>query len=279
MECFQVIKTVLDEVCSDIPGSENEKDKLINERLGYLKASYADLMNPNRKRLDYRDPATRFAYIYRYVTSHADMVCRRIKRCAELGELFKTDWVDVTCVGGGPGSDFLGILKYMMSVDSKTTLKCYLFDHEQAWNESWSDVDKKVQGCAFRISTAFQQFDVLQQETWELQKKSLQSDLFTMVYFLSEVWTLRDGAEPFFNNLFASAKTGALFLFIDNDHEAFYGWFDKLAAENGVEPIESEETSEQVGVDEDKEDLGEYYKKFGYPKLTAKIAYRICVKK
>ena len=38
----------------------------------YLAASYASLSDKNRAPVDYKDPATRFAYVYKYVAAHGD---------------------------------------------------------------------------------------------------------------------------------------------------------------------------------------------------------------
>ena len=112
MNCFQIIKSILDEEYNQIPGNEVEKDEQIEARLNALSNSYAQLSEGNT--ISYRDPITRFAYIYRYVTSHANLVCTLLEKNSELNSIFDKERVKVACIGGGPGSDFLGILKYLM---------------------------------------------------------------------------------------------------------------------------------------------------------------------
>lgn len=66
MNCFQIIKSVLDEAYSQIPGDENEKDEKIQGALEYLRGEYSRLLVECT--IDYKDPIIRFAYIYAYVT-------------------------------------------------------------------------------------------------------------------------------------------------------------------------------------------------------------------
>jgi hypothetical protein len=272
MNCFQIIKSVLDEAYEEIQGNEAEKDQLISDALEYLRVEYSKLLDGVD--IDYSHPVTRFAYIYTYVTSHANIVCTIIENSSDLRAIFDNDRVNVACIGGGPGSDFLGILKYLMINDKKPTVKFQLCDREKTWAESWSDVDDKVDP-KFRISTSYLPLDVTDPEDWQPHTKSFQSDLFTMIYFMSEVCALRNEADEYFDNLFEKARQGAFFLFVDNNNSDLYNWFDELASNYGIEIIKKIETSMNAPVDENKYDLGRYYEKFSYPKLKANVAYRI----
>lgn len=272
MNCFQIIKSVLDEAYNDIEGSEEEKDALISGAFEPLRTEYSELLTS--KGINYSHPITRFAYIYMYVTSHANLVYEIIQSSSKLSAVFDNERVNVACIGGGPGSDFLGILKYLMTNEKKPKVKFQLCDKEKTWAESWSDVDDKVDP-EFRISTSYLPLDVTNPEDWQPHTKYFQSDLFTMIYFMSEVRAFRDSSNDYFATLFKNARQGALFLFVDNNNPEFYGWFDELAKKYGVEILGSKEAFMTVPTDENKNDLGKYYEKFGYPKLKANIAYRI----
>jgi hypothetical protein len=43
MNCFQIIKSVLDEAYVQIPGDEAKKDEVINDALEYLRGEYLQL--------------------------------------------------------------------------------------------------------------------------------------------------------------------------------------------------------------------------------------------
>src|SRR5690606_8403969 len=137
-------------------------------------------------------------YIYRYTTSHANLVYRVIGGTSHLRQLFNNSKVTTACIGGGPGSDFLGILKYCLRANKSPELKCQILDRDHAWGESWSDVDDKL-GPSFRISTVFHPVDVTSQKSWSTFTKYFNSDLFTLIYFLSEVYKYRNEAAAYFD--------------------------------------------------------------------------------
>lgn len=277
MKCFQLVKSVLDELYERIPAkSDSEKDSLISEKLEFLSKRYNNLLLNSE--VNYSEFATKFAYIYRYVTCHANIVYQVIESSAEIRSLFELDRVNVTCVGGGPGSDFLGIIKYLLLREKKPFLRCSLFDKEQSWSECWNDVDEKLD-TQFRISTNFEPFDVTRTETWAEKGKYLKADLFTMIYFMSEVHSIKETAEAFFSNLFENAKKNSLFLYIDNKDSRFYSWFDSLASKNSFDVLRADQTREYIeDGSEEKQLLAEYFAKFGPPKLKAQVAIRICRK-
>ncbi|MEW6198010.1 MAG: hypothetical protein AB1601_05020 [Planctomycetota bacterium] len=270
----QLIKLVLDEAYAEIPGPD--KDAAIKTELDRLTQCYGHLKDPARIAIDYSSPVARFAYIYKYTVAHADYIKQLIQGCAELQAPFKSADLSVAAIGGGPGSDLLGILKYMMRAGSHSTLTCYLFDRERAWGDSWSEVAKPLQ-ANFQLYPVFQQLDVTDKTTWGSYRKFLNADLFTFSYFLSEVWTFRPAAEPFFTHCFSGAKIGSVFMFIDNNDAGgdFAGWFDTLAAAHGVNVVCSRSCQMAFSVDEEKTDLEPYYSKFGWPKRESNVSVRI----
>lgn len=275
MNTFQLIKSVLDEAYEAIPGTESERDAAVSEQLKQLSDEYKNLVNDGC--LDYSDPSRRFAYIFRYTTSHANLVFSRISSNKQLRELFDREKLVVSCVGGGPGSDFLGILKYCLRAEKSLELKCQILDRDPAWSESWSDVDDKVD-ASFRISTSYQPIDVTDPSSWQSFKKHFQADFLTLIYFLSEVYALRADASGYFTALLNGMRPGAVLLYVDNNDSRFTGWFDKMVADAGLNVLVSSSVNELLPMHEEKTDLQPYYGKFGDPKLRANIAYRIVQK-
>jgi hypothetical protein len=276
----QLIKVVLDEAYQEIPGKTAAKDLAIKSELDRLSASYGDLKNSTRVAIDYSSPVARFAYIYKYTVAHADYIKQVIEAQKELKDLFVRPDVSVACLGGGPGSDLLGILKYMIKAKSNSALTCYLFDRERAWGDSWSEVAKTLK-ATFPLFPVFQQMDVTDKATWDGYKKFLHADLFTMSYFLSEVWSFQAQASAFFDHVFKQAKTDAIFLFIDNNDRKgeFPGWFETMAKTHGIAIVGSKSCEMAFSVDEEKRDLDPYYTKFDWPKRKSDVVVRIGVKK
>jgi hypothetical protein len=272
MNCFQLIRSVLDEAYNAIPGKKAAKDAAIEEALGGLSKAYKNLLKKGC--LDYSDPARRFAYIYRYTTSHANIVYNKLSDHKSLRELFKQERLVVSCIGGGPGSDFLGILKYCLKNKKTVELKCQIMDRDPAWSESWSDVDDKVKST-FRLSTSYQPIDVADAASWGKFCKHFQADLFTLIYFVSEVYAVAAKANDYFATLLAQMKPGATLLYVDNNDSRFTEWFDRLVKKAKLTVLKDGAGVEKMPWDEDKSDLEPYFSKFGAPKLNADIAYRV----
>jgi hypothetical protein len=278
MLLMQLIKRVLDDAYAEI--SHKNKDDEIKSRIQLLSRKYHRLGSATDSDLiDYSCPITRFAYIYKYTVAHADYVMQLVTRCDAVAGLFqKKSTVRVACLGGGPGSDFLGILKHMIKEDSDSTLLAYLYDKERAWGDSWGDVATLIGDQKFQIITNFNQMDVTDKTTWKSYAKLSQTDLFTLSFFMSEVYKIRSSADEFFEHCISTAKDGALFLYIDNGSSSFYGWFDQLASKHGLKNIKTGQCEMSFSNEEEKRDLEPYFSKFDWPKRKSDVAYRIAKK-
>jgi Putative SAM-dependent methyltransferase len=277
MRCFQIVKSVLDEMYERIPcDSEEEKDYLINQKLKELSSSYGRISVENK--INHSDLVSRFAYIYSYVTSHANIVSQIIGESSALQELFNRESVNIACLGGGPGSDFLGILKYLAASKQTPKIKCSLYDKETGWGECWGDVDDKVDS-SLQLRTYFHTVDVTKEESWKHYSKFLSSDFFTMIFFLSEVFSIKTQAEPFFLNVFQNARPGSILLFVDNSSKIFQNWFDEMARAANLDIITKAQKDDRIyDRAEQTTDLGVYLEKFRPPRLKADLVLRICKK-
>jgi hypothetical protein len=197
-----------------------------------------------------------------------------------VDNIFDKDNIRVSCIGGGPGSDIIAVLKYLSDWEKHepvSKITCYLLDSEQAWADTWTELD----GCLEMdvvLNVNFQPLDVTKPESWRSQKKFLQADLFTMSYFVSEVLSLdSDGViTTFWRTLFEEAKPGAIFLYDDNDHTDFNSYFDAQWKAAGLECLVSDERRFTPRSSEQSSELGEYPKKFNHhPKLQARLCYRV----
>jgi hypothetical protein len=279
MNLMQLIKLVLDDAYAAIDVSDQAvKDAQITYALGELTNEYGKLTINTCAAIDYSDDVKRFAYIYKYTVAHADYIMQLIQKSAVLQELFSKKSIEVACLGGGPGSDLLGVLKYLIRAEAKDlTLKCYIFDKERAWGDSWSDVASQLVP-PFQVYPVFQQMDVTSPETWASYHKFLRADLFTLSYFLSEVWKIKDEAKPFFDHCLSGMKSGAMILFLDNNDTRFRQWFDEMAKTHGLKMVGSSEGEIAFSNEEQISDLGIYFNKFKWPKRKSQVAWRIMVK-
>ena len=148
----------------------------------------------------------RWAYLYRYAASYASYVYQLISKSAAITELFQDgSEPNITCIGTGPGSDFLGIVKYILKFSINCEPKFLLLDRYD-WGEtrlSWRTL------CPERgLDTPyFRRIDIAEVSDWQCWQEKLQdTDLFVMSYVLSELHCMKDQAKTFFEWLFQEHK-------------------------------------------------------------------------
>lgn len=291
MILFRLIKDVLDELYDQLPISgEDVKDDAIIYELKVLRDKYPELTDGVS--IDYSDRITRFAYIYRYVAAHAYTIYALIRSTPELGALFNMEETRVSCLGGGPGSDLLGILKYMERNKNSAILNFRVYDREERWRESLSSICNRL--TSFAIVPTFRTIDFVDAEAWTKCPDLFESNLFTMSFFLSELYARQELAEDFFMSLFKNAQKYSWFLFVDNSSGYSRDWFDKLVkmhnqhgSDGRMQLIKkSEKHGFQLENCEQAKDLEPYYGKFGgsgrskfdeieLPKSNPRVDYRI----
>lgn len=283
MTIFELVKAALDTLYAEAEAMHGQRvDEVIRSRMGYLTASYTQLNSATRAPVDYQDPATRFAYVYKYVAAHGDYVVQILKtlRTTVNQPLFSEETVRVSCVGGGPGSDIIAVLKYLDEEKAEPVKKviCYLLDKEQAWADTWTELDDSLE-VDVSLHANFQPLDVASPLSWRAQRRFLQADLFTLSYFVSEVKGLDVNGQvsEFWNLLFSEAKSGALFLYDDNGHSDFNDYFDQRWMAAGLQPIlTADNTRFTPRFSEQASELAFYQKKFAHnPKIQAFISYRV----
>jgi hypothetical protein len=284
MTIFQLVKIALNMLYTEAVSTYGTSaDAKITEQIKYLSKSYNVLNQVDRSPVNYKDPATRFAYVYKYVASHGNYVVQVLNALREKmeGPIFTSETIRVSCVGGGPGSDIIGLLKYLderKATEKVKKVTCYLLDREQAWADTWTELDDSLK-TDLLLNANFQPLDVTNPDSWAQQKKFLQADLFTMSYFVSEVKALDSTGvvTRFWKTLFEEAKSGAIFLYDDNGHESFNSYFDEQWKRAGLECIiESTNQPTWPSGSEQMSDLGSYLTKFGQsPKLKTTLTYRV----
>ncbi|XP_022101535.1 uncharacterized protein LOC110985092 [Acanthaster planci] len=185
---------------------------------------------------DFADAAYRWAYVYQYLTKHCHLIYQMLwlllpfditKRWLERG-------VDVCSVGGGPGTDVIGVLVYLQSVRSylgkpacERVVGHVLDKFATAWNGAWlairesNSVLKKSQ-----IYCKYIACDLLADlPTAAMEQEIRQADLVTMIKsFSAFVAFMRDGRDIrqcAVAKLLKQMKRGAAVLFIDNKDEAY----------------------------------------------------------
>ncbi|XP_066282675.1 uncharacterized protein [Branchiostoma lanceolatum] len=103
--------------------------------------------------------------------------------------------ITVACLGGGPGSDVLGVLDYFMKYMAgfEGQLNIHLYDREGKWGPCWESLKTAIKAELHddRVAVSFHDFDVTI-ATADKNKPDLENaDLITMHYFMEEVFSER----------------------------------------------------------------------------------------
>lgn len=286
MTLFELVKQTLDNLYAacryTYPSNTNEE---ITARLSYLSGEYENLSKVGGTGINYEDPATRFAYVFRYTAAHGDFVYQILKRLRQPrgGAIFKQERVQVACIGGGPGSDLIGTLKYLIqhADEPVRSLTFWQMDKEQAWQDAWAGVHAEI-GANASFNSYYQTLDVTNGKSWRNISSFLNSDLFTFSYFISEVMKFNQNGtvSQFLQDVFARAKSGAYFLYDDNMSGGFTEYFDDECARAGLVRLVAVERERWFpSFEEQRAELQEYVDMFGQnPKVQAYLSCRVYVK-
>ena len=252
---------VLDELYEKIE-PHTSRDKKIEAAMNLFSEAYPKLSNGVN--IDYHTPEARFAYVFSYVTAHTSFIRKTIENCLPVYSKFGnvgSKSLKITCLGGGPGTDLLGVLKLMKSDGFKNPMTFYLVDREPAWSDSWSDISDKTDTDGLSLNVNFIELDVEKKSDWLKTEKYLSADIFISSFFFSELTRIKDDADTFFRLVIDRMPSGSHFIYIDNNSNDFSTRFKKISDECGLTeiPVEVKATTD---ADEEKTVLGKYLEKF-----------------
>lgn len=274
MKCFDVVKQVLDATYSDILGDEAQRDAAISAALATMSEGYKDLIKTGGP--NFSDPVVRFAYVFKYVTSHSHWIHEMISMHPDAMALFRRDKIRMVAIGGGPGSDLVGVLKYMDLKGTTPSLHCELVDGCLGWKSTWADLAYELEWPR-PLHTDYVIHDVENPDTWDDPSSIDKADLVTLSFFVSEIYSLGDRAKDYLRGMLTRLKPGAIVLFSDDHKYEFYNLLDEVAVEEGFEVMESGQGPRRIyDWGEQKTIVGEYAERFGQqPRLQGDLSWRI----
>lgn len=278
---FELVKIALDELFEVVDDTADDAKAELVAACAELSRKYASLTDSRRTPIDYSSPVARFAYVYTYTASHGSWVAEVLTETDETKALLELDEaLRVTCLGGGPGSELIGLLKACKELEREEPVSCFLLDSEDAWSETWAEVDQQIE-APFKVSTSFRCVNVLSPPKYENLAKAFDADLFLSIFFLSEIYAFRERALPFFTQLAQKMKPGAVVVYIDNSSEQFTRFAESIFIPSMFEKLRSDDNVVlQLSPREEKAALGRYLTLIGrLPKLNSRCAVRVWRKK
>lgn len=275
---YKVLQSVLsqtrDVICRTYDISRD--DAFIKSEL-FIKKNSEQWRLPNPD-IQYEDPFCRIAYLYMNVVIHANLMEIGLDSFHELRNLIrelitKGEEVRFCALGGGPGSELLGLVKFIQSKNYKHTsyLDFTLVDRVREWDESWHSlkigVDEQLKEeygtdrskWASVISRSFLPLDVTKPEDFQdFATRFNGNNIFICCYLVSEIKGSIDKFEKTLNLLTARASEGAFILFIDRNERKVRETIQHLIEVNPqLTMIRS--FQERGKLEKDFQNLGEWY--------------------
>jgi hypothetical protein len=279
--CFRFMFDVLDELYPQLDsGSSEDVDVAISNEVWTLIAKYKRPGNDGP--VVYDSPIRRFAYLYYYAPTRASALHAIMGRYRDLAQLFGRDSVKVTCVGGGPGTDLVGIAKYIETSQTGAEVLATICDCQPGWSACWEAIASRLHTRP-RVVARYELQDFTRSETWRGQNTHIDADFYTMVYCMAEFRGRQYVAEEYFADLLERARSGAYFLFLDVKYTDDYCWFDRLVRCHGLQGIPDNHgmvsgVCERLEIDYGEvssANQGYRQKPWVRPRTSLKIAYRL----
>ena len=274
MKCFDVVQTVLDETYKEVPDAAEGRDNAIKNAIANTAEQYrARLMTEGGP--DFSDPATRFAYVYRYVPAHSHWLYESLRDCPEAMNVLKSGKARITCIGGGPGSDVVGVLKLLDEKKIECQLFCELIDGCVEWKTTWSDLAFLLD-WKDALHTDYVIHEIGDAESCDSPSKISKADIVTLSFFVSEIYHLED-AEKYLTKMLGATKKGAIVLMNDNRTSDVYELMDRVAKKCRFKTLDTGEGTRKIYDGGEKLAALEVYKeKFGTAsRLTGSLCWRI----
>lgn len=262
-------------------------DDMVRRRLNSLSASYhSGMLRENREPVDYSKLTTHIAYIYRALPAHADWLYKSLSRASlRIVASLPKGTLRVACIGGGPGSDLLGIAKFALAQGLRDRrFRFFVLDRQAAWWRSRSELIATLAG-ELRVSEAYQELDLASGPPWTPDDAYLDADIFTFSFVLSEVWSFDRGGSVtgYLNHVLDKAKPGALFCYLDNGGVNFTPRAEAVFGNRrDLELIETcDDDRMLLSYDEQCNVVEDVYRaRFGQrPKLFGNVSTRIWIKR
>lgn len=229
---IELVRRVLEEAVKS--HAENTKDS-VNAVLARIRQHIDDTASEHRKiepDIDYDDPLCRLGYLYRHAPAGAtlfELVIRNSREVREKINAADKGVLRVCAVGGGPGTELLGIAKYLLCARTIVPRKIEftVLDKVPYWAETWQQIAQAVEdelrssisGVRVEPPTIAQSFlplDVLKPAEYRNYAFQFRkADVVVFNYRFSENKTRLKTAAKAVEHLANTAPCGCVFVVID----------------------------------------------------------------
>jgi hypothetical protein len=231
---FTIVKQVLDE---SLPAYAEEHGIAKKEVYAKIQEHLAEMSKQHREddpTIPYDDPLCRLAYVFKHVGANATLFERAVKESEHVRNVLKARvgaTLKVCAVGGGPGSELLGLTKFLSRTAAPDKympkrIDFVLLDRVPQWGESWDQlaglceneletIATEARIAAPAVAPQFHGMDVTDPTSYKSYAWLFSNvDLVVFNYLISENLEHLDDLAKCLSLLAKKTRDGA-FLFID----------------------------------------------------------------
>ncbi|GFQ89378.1 uncharacterized protein TNCT_59721 [Trichonephila clavata] len=232
----------------------NVKEKTLKTAVEEVTAAYnAESLKDGSTFLDYNKPQNRCAYLYKYAAIHTGVVNKYFKEILNVQSVKITlDYrkeLKICCLGGGPGTDIVGICLALSEYPSfhQKVAQVTVLDICGGWRNSFKHVISrlkhgKIEGVpATFIDSKNFKADLIEVNLLKTLPKNVvkiisNADIVCMVKFVSAIMGKKESL-PGLKKIGENIKLGATVLFIDNISNKVYGPLQNISQQCGLSSV------------------------------------------
>jgi Putative SAM-dependent methyltransferase len=260
------------------------------EILGKISQHLYETSKQHRKAepdIRYDDPLCRLGYLYRHATANATLFEWVLSRSKYLKTKLleaKGGTLQICSVGGGPGTELLGLAKYLLQNSDRIPRKISfaVLDNFPQWSETWHQLAEKIEATLDAalaakgkkspiIADSFIHFDLLDKKSYkDYLHRFSKIDVVVFNYLFSENKSRLDEAVAAVKHLVKVTPSECVFVVIDRfEHDGeFSEGVSKVFTEAGFAKPKIHKIEGSLDSDEQAVDMGKLFNTLlGYPRV------------
>jgi hypothetical protein len=195
--------------------------------------------------------------------------------------LYGSSHVNMAVIGGGPGSEALGVAMLADEYARRLPLNCLMCSPQAFWQPTWEKLER-ILLPTIGVHLRHFGFDLTAAPCEETVNVLRGAGVFFFMKVLSEVKDSKPTVEGSLASLFAAAASGSHFVFIDNIDIDVYPWFDAVLQRH-LMTVEHSEVNPAFRIldGEQKDGLMDHIQEIDgwhMPMMEAKLAIRLAIK-
>ena len=281
---FEIVKQVVEQGIADYAAAYSiGRDEVLTKMKSHIDHTQKQHYKSDPE-ISYDDPLCRLGYLHR----HAGINATLFERVLKEDQALQTTITDaetrgrlrVCSLGGGPGTELLGLVKYLLrqKVKAPQRIDFTVLDNVYYWAETWEQLAEAAEGVLEAelgsdrptVSQGFLSFDVFDPSSYDgLPSKFKNVDIVVCNYLFSENKDNLDDAKRAIPRLSRLVSDGCAFVVIDRlENNTDFVSNVVSIFESVFGPVKVNEVSGLMDLDEEKSVLGnDLLGRLGNPRL------------